>query len=216
MRISLVPAFASCNAAAANADHQGPLAGRACSPPLPASSHVAVGARSLGFMRLRVLGTGECAVDPPTACYPDVVLSGSVTDVRSGSATGPDYDPADPNGQDLTASATIPGATAGSAIQITDGNNRLAADPTGPYDKNATLVPLPFPIPLDCTSTSDPAIGSTCGVQTTANTLVPGAAVAGKRAIWELGQMQLLDQGANGTPGDGDDQVFEVEGVFAP
>lgn len=216
MRVSLVPAFKPCNASLANASHQEPLSGRACNPPSPVSSQVAVGARSLGFIRMRVLGIGECAPNPPTACYPDVVLAGSVTDVRSGTPTGPDYDRPGANRQDLTASATIPNASAGSGTQITDGDNRLAADPTGPYDKNATVVPLSFPIPLDCTPTADPAVGSTCDVRTTANTLVPGSAVAGKRAIWELGQIQLLDQGPNGTPGDGDDRVFETQGVFVP
>jgi hypothetical protein len=59
-------------------------------------------------------------------------------------------------------------------------------------------------------------MGSVCNATTTANTLAPGAVVAGKRAIWELGQLQLLDRGANGAPGDSDDRVFEVQGVFAP
>jgi hypothetical protein len=45
---------------------------------------------------------------------------------------------------------------------------------------------------------------------------VPGSAVQGKRAIWELGQFQILDQGPNGIPGDSDDNPFEVEGVFVP
>jgi hypothetical protein len=71
-------------------------------------------------------------------------------------------------------------------------------------------------VPLSCSPTSDSSIGSTCDAQTTVNALAPGAAVAGKRAVWQLDQLQVLDQGANGTPGDSDDKPFELEGLFVP
>jgi hypothetical protein len=75
---------------------------------------------------------------------------------------------------------------------------------------------LKFPVPISCSTTSDPSTGSVCGAQTTANTLVPGSVVAGSRAIWQLGQLQVMDQGPDGVPGSPDDNVFEVQGVFAP
>ena len=109
--------------------------------------------------------------------------------------------------------ATLPGQATGTGVQVTDRNNTTDA---GQTNQAATTVPLPYPIPFNCTQTSDPTVGSTCGVQTTANTIVPGSAVQGKRAIWELGQFQILDQGPNGIPGDSDDNPFEVEGVFVP
>jgi hypothetical protein len=59
-------------------------------------------------------------------------------------------------------------------------------------------------------------VGSSCSVQTTVNTLVPGAAIEGKRAIWELGQFSVLDSGADGVPGNPDDRAFEVQGLFVP
>jgi hypothetical protein len=214
MRLSLVPAFAPCDSATANATHPAPLSGASCSPPAPRSSLVAVGPRSLGFARLIVLGSGECAPFDSTHCYPDVTIRFNITDVRSGSPTGSDY--ATPSAQDLTGIATLPGAAQGETVQITDQNNRLDSDPPSTFARSATVVPLKFPVPIDCVAVANPIDGSVCNAQTTANTLAPGSAVAGKRAIWELGQVQVLDQGANGVPGDSDDQVFEAQGVFVP
>jgi acyl-homoserine-lactone acylase len=216
IRMSLVPAFEPCDEAHANAVHQGPLVGASCSSPVPSSSDVAVGPRSLAFARYRVLGQNECAPSPTGACYPDVVIAGSATDVRSGGVTGPDYDTTAPNGHDLTLTATLPGSPQGEGVAITDLQNRPDSDPSGAFDQAATVVPLSFPIPVNCTPTSDPGIGSACAVQTTFNTLVPGSAVLGARAVWELGQFQLLDQGADGAPGNADDRRFEVQGVFVP
>src|SRR2546422_208988 len=82
----------------------------------PPSDLVAVGRSSLSFTRMRVLGQGECAPNPPTACYPDVVLFVSATDVRAGSPTGPDYETSNPSGWDLTATATLPDAGQGNGI----------------------------------------------------------------------------------------------------
>jgi hypothetical protein len=217
LRVSLVPAFNPCDSSTSNASHAAPLSGRSCSAPAPSSSLVAVGPKSLGFARLIVLQSGECAPFDSTRCYPDATIRFNITDVRSGGATGPDYDPS--GSQDLTGAAALADtsgpSTSASAVQITDKNNKLDSGTT--YDQPATVTPLAFPIPIGCTATpSDPGSGSTCNVQTTANTLFPGAAVAGKRAIWELGQLQVLDQGANGTPGDADDKLFEVQGVFVP
>lgn len=216
MHISLVPAFVPCTPGSANASHPAPLAGSSCNPPLPRSSSVAVGPRSLGFTRRRVLAQGECAPFDTAHCYPDVTIHTSISDVRAGSPIGPDYDSSNPKGWDLTATAALPGEAQGTALRITDLDNQSAGDPSGPYDKAATVVALSFPIPLDCTPTSDSSLGSSCDVATTANTLVPGSAVAGKRAIWQIGQFQILDQGANGVPADSDDKVFETQGLVVP
>ena len=81
-------------------------------------------------------------------------------------------------------------------------------------------------MPIDCTTTpGDSTIGSDCSVSTTADDLVPGAVKEGARAIWELGQIEVFDAGPNGTGygagcpltcGDGDEQVYLRQGVFAP
>jgi hypothetical protein len=203
-RSSFVPAFTPCPSPTANASHDAPLSGASCNPPAPASSVVAVGSRSLGFARLVVLGNGECAPFDSSRCYPDVTLRASVSDVRQGSPTGSDYDT--PSGQDLTLQ--------GNGLRITDLNNKTGSGTN--FDEAATAVPLDFPVPVSCTPTADTTIGSACNAQTTANALAPGAAVAGKRAVWELGQLQILDQGPNGVPGDSDDRPFEIQGVFVP
>jgi hypothetical protein len=68
-------------------------------------------------------------------------------------------------------------------------------------------------------------IGSDCSISATANGLLAGVVKEGARALWELGQVEVLDAGPNGTGygagcqldcGDGDEQVFLRQGVFAP
>ena len=213
IRIPLVPAFSPCDPGASNASHPAPLAGRSCSPPAPASSLAAVGPKSLSFVRMRVLGQGECAPSPPTACYPDVVISSSLTDIRSGSPSGGDYETFDDLGHDMTLVETIPDQARGTGLQITDRNNTTDQ---GQSNQAATVIPLPYPVPLACTPTADPSTGSRCGVQTTSNSIAPGSAVQGQRSIWELGQFEVLDQGPDGTPANSDDNLFAVQGVFVP
>ncbi len=57
---------------------------------------------------------------------------------------------------------------------------------------------------VPCASTADTTVGSTCSITTTANTIAPGAAVEGKRAIWETGQVRVSDGGADGDPATAD------------
>jgi hypothetical protein len=60
-------------------------------------------------------------------------------------------------------------------------------------------------------------IGSACEVDTTADALMPGAINEGVRAIWQLGQVEVLDGGPDGdvdTPADAD--VFLRQGIFVP
>jgi hypothetical protein len=117
-RASTVPAFRTCSVTATNAQHDPSLPGRSCSPPVPASSIAAVGSSSLGFFRAIVLSTGQCAPFDPSHCFPDVTLRVSITDVRAGSPTGPAFSGS------MTGTATIPGANAAQAIQVTDAKNK--------------------------------------------------------------------------------------------
>ena len=211
-RASLVPAFIKCGdpgSSPINATHASPLTGPSCNPPVPNSSTVAIGPLSLAFARLIVLGSGQCAPFDSTHCFPDVTIRINITDVRSGGPTGPDYNPA--GTQDLTGSATVPDGNSpsniGDAIQITDAQNQLATDPTGPFDKSATVTPLPFPVPVACTTTASTSVGSTCSAQTTANTVVGGSVVQNKRGVVEIGQLMILDQST---------KAFEVQGIFIP
>ena len=39
---------------------------------------------------------------------------------------------------------------------------------------------------------------------------------AGKLAVWQLGEIEIKDSGPDGVRGNDDDEVFEVQGYFAP
>ena len=88
----------------------------------------------------------------------------------------------------------------------------------------ATVATFNFDFPVDCVSTVDATIGSSCDVNTTADAIVPGSVAEGKRAIWELGEVIVKDAGPNGTGyagcpptcGDGDEATFLRQGVFVP
>ena len=87
-------------------------------------------------------------------------------------------------------------------LRITDRAN-------GPAGTDAaTLEETTFVVNAPCITDSDPAIGSTCQVSTTANAVVGGVVVAGKRANWELAQARVY---ANNDP-----RLFAVQGVFVP
>jgi hypothetical protein len=46
---------------------------------------------------------------------------------------------------------------------------------------------------------------------------VPGSVLAGRRAVWELGQVKVDDGGADGNAATaGDNTPFAVQGVFVP
>ena len=68
-------------------------------------------------------------------------------------------------------------------------------------------------------ATSDTALGGTCTINTSANAVQPGIFPQGpvpKRAVVELGQVQVFDGGASGTAGASDATLFEDQGVFVP
>jgi hypothetical protein len=72
-------------------------------------------------------------------------------------------------------------------------------------------------MPVTCTTTASTSIGSDCSSVTTANALMPGLVTNGNRAIWELGQVQVYDGGADGNSGTtGDNTLFMNQGLFVP
>ena len=83
--------------------------------------------------------------------------------------------------------------------------------------QSATASDVPSSFAFPCVGDSDPAVGSICSVSTTANAVLPNIAREGYRAIWQLGQIEIYDGGDDGqasTPWD--NQLFEVQGLFAP
>ena len=207
--VSLVPAYNACTAP--NRTHGPPLAFPSCNPPVQTSSKLTVGspdangaaANAIASIKIKVL---VGAPGPPDDS--DVLLTSSSTDVRckvagtacgaANAAGGPDYT----------------GEVQGDAtIRITDHFNAVA--PGGGTDP-ATVVDIPFPVNTSCTSTTNTAIGSQCNVNTSANAVVPGAVKDTKRAIVEIGQIQVRDGGPDGLVSTEPNTLFAVQGIFIP
>jgi hypothetical protein len=192
----LVPAYKSCTAP--NSSHGAPLSFPSCNPPDLESQFLTVGtpdsngngARSIGSVLFGVmLGDEETPEDEA-----DLRITVSLTDVRR-QADLDDYS------GELEANPTL---------QITDRQSGAAGD------EPATVSDFAFPVTVPCTETADTTVGATCAVTTTADSLVPGAVSEGKRAIWELGPIDVSDGGADGLTSTEDNTVFARQGVFVP
>jgi hypothetical protein len=152
------------------------------------------------------------------------------------------------SGADIEIAPEIPGAVAGAppgsnSYRATDDENCDPAPPNptpgpacpatdGGPDYGATALDwgtapgLPIPdgpgIPMECIAsgsfTAPP--GSSCGVNTTFNALIPGMVITGKETVLQIGQVRIRDGGPNNdvidTFGPRDNMVFAVQGVFAP
>ena len=196
-RAALVPAYKACTAP--NNTHGAPLAFPSCSPAAQVSPNVTVGtpdangrqANMAGFVLMRaVLDNVGTPADEA-----DALLTVSVSDVRQTAGL------ADYTGQ-LQETAIV---------RITDKANGPAAD------EGATLQDINYPVVVPCAATASTTTGGTCQLMTGLNALVPGTIVGGKRAIWQLGQIQVRDGGPDGnvsTPTG--NALFAVQGVFAP
>ena len=45
---------------------------------------------------------------------------------------------------------------------------------------------------------------------------MPGAVVEGKRAIWQIGQVQVYDGGSDGLVSTAPNTLFATQGLFVP
>jgi WD40 repeat protein len=196
LAVKLVPAFDQCTSP--DASHGAPLAQSSCSPAAQASDFLTVGtpdangrgAASTGSVTLQVRSCPQCASPLP----PDVLVTAQQTDVRRKTDLG-DY-----TGE---LRATV-------SLRITDRLN-------GPsLDRPATVTDTTFSFPLTCTATDTDTIGSTCAANTSANALMPGLVIDFRRAIWQLGQVQVYDGGPDGRAATADNTLFAVQGLFAP
>ena len=126
--------------------------------------------------------------DPTNGNQANVALTASLTDIQS--TAGGDYNP-NPSGADLTAVH---------ALRFTDKANGYGGLP-------ATATEYDFKVPIDCSSTPDPSVGSSCSANTTANTLVPGLIQEQRQAVVQTFRVRVDDSGANGVRGDSDDRI---------
>ena len=187
LRVSLAVAYEPCTAP--NREHAAPLSVGSCYPPRQASRRLTVGTVSANGETPKSVGSVRYDV-----VRADVRIAVSTTDVRSSS------DLADYTGE----------LKADQSLRITDSDNGA------PPSNSGTTQDLAFPVTMPCTTTADTTVGSTCAITTTADTLVPGAITAGKRAIWQLGDIQVYDGGAAGVAGASDATLFEGQGIFVP
>jgi hypothetical protein len=196
LRTPLVPAFRAC--IAANRSHGAPLAYASCSPPVQSSSYLTIGSPDANSKAASSIGSVTLTSVPgnsgTVADEADVKISVSITDVRRAS------DLSDYTGQ----LQLLP------TLRITDKlNGSVPVDP-------ATVGDLDFPVTVPCSGTTDTTIGSTCGVSTTADSVLPGTITEVKRTILQLGQVKVLDGGADGLAATPDNTTFAVQGVYIP
>jgi hypothetical protein len=207
---SLVPAYNACTSP--NRTHAAPLSYGSCNPPVQTSPNVTVGTPDANGAPANFVGSLKMVVtNGALANDADVAITGNLTDVRcQGSTTscgsantsaGPDY---------------TGGLLAKLSLRITDHNNNNPSVPGDPFDDAATGTFPNFPIAMSCAATAN-TTGATCSTTTTANSLVPGALVEGKRAIVEVSQVQVYDGGPDGNPNSGSNEaLFAVQGIFIP
>jgi hypothetical protein len=202
LRVALVPEFRSCTNP--NSTHASPLRYPSCTAPALQSS----------LLTTSTVGRGSAfasfAVIPGNPVTPgnqaDVQVSASATDVRNAGG-GSDY-----------AGKVILSTT----MRITDRASSGGA--------SATVQDARFDVPIDCAANADASLGSACVISTTANTLVPGFAQEGMRAVISAFSVSLEDAGPDGgvipsgspglgcppSCGTGDESVFLRQGLFAP
>jgi glucose/arabinose dehydrogenase len=197
--VKLVPAYRACTSG--NGSHGAPLVAPSCNPPQLASDFLTVGTSdsndqptgSSGLLKLKVVG--ETPIDPTNGDQANIDITFQLSDVRRKS------DLLDYTGQ-LRALPTF---------KITDRYN-------GPgLDTPATTAQASFPFTVACSATPSISIGSDCNLTTSADAVMANSVREGGRSIWELGQVQVFDGGADGMASTtGDNTLFAVQGAFAP
>jgi hypothetical protein len=147
-------------------------------------------ANSTGFARLSVMPG-----DPGTpADETDVGLEFSMTDVRHAGDLS-----------DYTAELLL-----SAEVRVTDRQNGAAGD------EAATVVDFPFPVVVPCASTASTSIGGTCSLSSSFDAVLPGVAAESKRAVWQLGTLEVHDGGPDGDPRTQPNRLFARQGVFVP
>ena len=209
LRASLVPSYQACTTP--NRTHGPPLAFPSCNPPVQTSTSLTVGtpdangaaANSVAFAKLDV----KVGVPGPPEDS-DVLIQANSTDIRCKAGVTACGNANAADGADYT------GELQGNAtIRITDHWNGVA--PGGGPDA-ATVVDIPFPVPATCANTASTAEGGLCSANTSANAVVPGSVLDGKRAIVEIGQITITDGGPDGVNATSPNTLFGVQGIFIP
>ena len=211
LRVALVPAYAECTAP--NRTHGPPLAFPSCDPPAQTSAQATVGtpdafggaADSVSYLRLT-----EWQSIPGGPTEGDILINIALNDVRcvpTGTRCGSvnDSGPADYSGE----------VRFSFAFRLTDHWN---ATTQGGGTNPATVQDFALEYSWACVQSGPTSTGSTCNLNTSLNTVIPGDPVlAVRRELWELQAVRIFDGGPGGD-GDttGDNTVFARPGVFVP
>jgi hypothetical protein len=95
-------------------------------------------------------------------------------------------------------------------LRVTDrGSGSSEAEP-------ATVEDVLLRADVPCLPTTATTVGSACSLNTTLDALTPGIVPEAARAIWELGQIEVLDGGPDGDVDTADNDVFARQGIFIP
>ena len=190
MELSLVPAYNPC--IAPNRQHGPPLAFGSCNPPAKASDEATVGTPDSNGRPAK--GQGFVRFH---AIGSNVQVTFEASDVYDHSTLA-----------DYTGELRLR-----TVVRITDKRN--TPHPGGPGA--GTVSDTTFGATVTCAATADTTVGSSCSLSTTANALAPGTVTSGARTIWELGEAQVDDGGADGDADTvGDNTVFMRPGLFVP
>jgi TolB protein len=191
-RVSLVPAFNACTTG--NRTHGPPLVFPSCNPPQPGSPNLTVGVGDGDPALSRSVGYMRIAVWPGAPGGPDDTdarVRFNLTNVMRAS------DLSEYTGE-LRASARV---------RLTGREGTVA--------QTALEFPLEFDVP--CVPTGPVLDKSVCDLTTTLDSITPGAAAEGMRAVWALGQVKVYDGGPDeDADTTADNSLFAVQGVFIP
>ena len=194
LRASLVPAYQQCTTS--NSTHGAPLSYPSCKPPAQASSYLTVGSPDANGATANSTASAKFDVisgNPSTAAdEADVKVTVNATDVRN-KADLTDY-----TGQ----------LKAVDVLRIVDRDN-------GPPE-SATVQDTPLSFTVPCTATTSTTIGSACSLSTTADSVVPNTVKEGRRAIWQMGKVDVYDGGADGVASTDPNTLFLTQGYFVP
>jgi hypothetical protein len=194
--VPLVNAYDQC--LAPNRTHGAPLAWPSCSPPALSSAQLTSGTPDANGKAPNATALVAYAVrtgDPSTAQDDaDVRLVARLTDVRRR------QDLADYTGE----------LSLLTAVRLTDNASGSATT------DRATVEDFTLPARMPCAVTADAGVGATCGLDTTLDAIVAGAAREGSRAVWELRQAQVTDGGSDGDVNTAPNTVFARQGLFVP
>ena len=218
-RVSLVPAYNQCTSP--NRVHgppdfpgNGSNPDGSCNPPAQSSGNLTVGTadangaatKSTGYVRLRTLVGTPGGIDDS-----DVQIVVNITDVRCQAGVSTCGAANAAGGDDYTGEVQ-----ARVDLRITDRYNAVAPA----VGTEAATGSRTFEVTVPCGAIPTPdTIGSTCDITTTADAVYGDTSTAkeGTRAIWQLGQVNVYDGGADGdvdTPTA--NTLFATQGVFVP